>query len=90
MRITSIELAGSADDGMALPRAYARISRKDGSEYIDVTIMLPAGERTHHVKANDEDDQWSMAECLLDQLEGRTGPNSDINDYFRIIQRFAD
>ena len=64
--------------------------RTDGSDYIDVTITLPTGERTHHVQANDEDDQWSMAECLLVQLEGRTGPNSDINDYYRVIQRFAD
>ena len=97
MRITSMELAGSSNttlgDGTpGLPRAFARISRRDtdASSYIDVTILTPDGERKHSVHADCEEDIWSMAECLQRHLDGHVGTKSEINDYYRELQRFAD
>ena len=90
MRITSIELAGRIDKGKKLPRAFARISRKTASDQIEVTLLMPGSERTHHVQADCDEDIWSMAECLQHHLDGCRGTNSDINDYYRELQRFAD
>jgi len=90
MRITSIELAGEIEKNSKLPRALARITRKAGSDQIDVTILLPEGERTHHVQADSDEDIWSMAECLQYHLDGGKGTNSMIHDYYRELQRFAD
>jgi len=90
MRITSIELAGRVAEGKAMPMAFARIHRALDSEQIEVTILVPGGERTHHVQADCEEDLWSMAECLQAHLDGRKGTNSDIHEYYRELQRFAD
>jgi len=95
MRITNIELVGNSDttlhDGSpGLARAFARIRRKAGDEYITVEFLMPGGERTHHVQADDADDQWSMAECLQETLDGYRGTNSDIDEYYRELRRFAD
>ena len=92
MRITSIEIAGTIEEGKHLPRAFARIGRKLGDDHITVEILTGAGhgDRTLKVKADDSDDQWSMAECLQEAMDGYRGSNSDINDYFRTIQMLAD
>ena len=90
MRITNIELAGGVEDGQALPRAFAKISRKQGDEYITVELLTPGGDRRHHVGADDRDDQWSMAQILQHALDGYEGANSEINDYMRIIEQLAD
>ncbi|HQL76477.1 MAG TPA: hypothetical protein PLD58_25160 [Phycisphaerae bacterium] len=90
MRITSIELAGKIEKNSKLPRAFARITRKIGSDQIEVTILMPGSERVHHVQADNEEDLWSMAECLQYHLDGGKGTNSMIHDYYRELQRFAD
>ena len=95
MRIASIELAGTSktklrDGTPGLPRAFARISRKLGDEHITVELVIPGGERTHHVQADCHEDVFSMAECLQSQLDGYKGTNSDIHEYYRLLQRFAD
>jgi hypothetical protein len=95
MKITSIELAGSSrttlrDGTPGLPRAFAKVSRTTDPEYIEVTIIRAGGERKHMVRADCEEDLWSMAKCLLHELEGVDGPNSAINDYCRELQRFAE
>ncbi|MEX1015927.1 MAG: hypothetical protein WDZ31_04195 [Phycisphaeraceae bacterium] len=85
MRTTRLDLEGR-------PGHYATITRPHTSEFIVVTILtpdLPDG-RTHHVQADCEADVWSMAECLQQTLDGVRGTNSDIDDYFRELQRFAD
>ena len=85
MRTTRIDLEGKHGN-------YATITRKRGSDLIEVTILtpdLPDG-RTHHVQADCEEDIWSMAECLQEQLDGVRGTNSMIHDYLRELQRFAD
>ena len=90
MRITSIELAGSIESGKRLPRAFAKVGRTADAEYVEVTIIRPGGQRKHMVRADCEEDLWSMAERLLHELDGVDGPNSAINDYYRELQRFAD
>ncbi len=95
MRIASIELAGSSntklrDGSPGLARAFAKISRKQGDEYITVELLIPGGERTHHVQADCDEDLWSMAECLQEHLDDCRGTNSMIHDYYRELQRFAD
>ena len=90
MRITSIELAGTIEEGRHLPRAFARIGRKLGDEHITVELLIPGSERTHHVGADDRDDQWSMAEILQHALDGYQGTNGDIDGYFRVVQMLGD
>lgn len=85
MRTTRIDLEGH-------PGHYATITRKRGSDLIEVTILTPAMPegRTHHVQADCEEDLWSMAECLQEQLDGVRGTNGDIYAYLCELQRFAD
>ena len=95
MRITAIELAGSSkatlrDGSPGLARAFARISRRAGDEHIRVELMTPAGERTHQVQADDEDDLFSMAQVLQHALDGYEGTNSEVQDYLRLLQYLAD
>ncbi len=95
MRITRIELAGSSkttlhDGSPGLARAFAAIGRKAGDEHITVELLMPGADRTHHVQADDADDLWSMAECLQETLDGYRGTNSDIDEYYRELRRFAD
>ena len=102
MRITSVELAGTSKATLhdlpsrqaggtpGLPRAFARISRKAGDDYIDVELVSPSGDRTHHVQADCDEDVRSMAECLQFHLDGCRGTNSDIHGYYTILQYFAD
>jgi len=90
MRITSIELAGRIDEGQRLPRAFACITRKIDSDQIEVTIIMPGSERTHHVQADCQEDVWSMAECLQYHLDGCKGTNSMIHDYYNELLRLSD
>ena len=95
MRITSIELAGTSkttlrDGTPGLARAFARIGRKPGSDHIDVTILTPGSERTHHVQADCDEDVQSMAECLQINLDGCKGTNGDMHGYYTILQYFTD
>ena len=95
MRITSIELAGTSkttlrDGSPGLARAFAKISRKQGDEFITVEMLIPGGDRTHQVQADDNDDQWSMAQCLQEHLDGHKGTNSDIHDYYRQLLVLSD
>ena len=92
MRITSIEFAGTIEKGQKLPRAFAKVTRKLGSDHIEVTILTPdqPDGRVHHVQADCDEDLWSMAECLQYHLDGHRGTNSMIHDYLRELQRFAD
>ena len=95
MKITSIELAGSSkatlrDGTPGLPRAFAKVSRTTDAEYIEVTILRPGVERKHMIRADCEEDIRSMAECLQTQLDGYDGTNSEIEEYVRVLQYFAD
>jgi len=95
MRITAIELAGSSkttlrDGSPGLARAFARISRRAGDKHIRVELFTPAGERTHQAQADDEDNQFSMAQVLQHALDGYEGTNGEVHDYLRVLQHLAD
>ena len=85
MRITRIDIEGR-------PGHYAILSRKRGSDLIDVQILLPdlPGGRVHHPQADCPDDLWSMAECLQHHLDGHEGDETAIHTYFRVIKQLAD
>ena len=94
-RITSIELAGTSNltlrDGTpGLPRAFAKIGRKNGDDFFTVEILAPGIDRTHHVQADCDEDIQSMADCLQQTLDGYEGTNSERNEYYRILENFAD
>ena len=65
MKITRIDLAGRDKKGASI---FAVLTRKRGSEYIEVEILSPADTRQHKVLADNEKDQFSMAQCFRDQL----------------------
>ena len=83
MRITRIEIEGA-------PGRYARLGRTGDSEFIEVEILCPDLEKTHHVRAANADDRWSMAECLQQTLDGHPGSTDMIHNYLRELERFAD
>jgi hypothetical protein len=83
MRYTRIEIEGEGE-------RFATLSRKRGSEFIRVEIVLPGATKTHEVQANDEDDRWSMAEGLQETLDGFRGTRGDVQEYVRAINRLAD
>lgn len=87
MKFTQIEIKGDSPNGH-----YAKISRKPGSEYIDVEILTPAlaDGRMHHVLAGDREDVLSMAECLQAMLDDFRGSNSMVHDYYCALQYFMD
>ena len=37
-----------------------------------------------------QEDLWSMAECLQHQLDGYTGSNSEINDYYLELLKLSN
>ena len=88
MKITAIHLAGTIEADKVLPRAYAQVSRT--GRHIEITILRPGNERKHMVDADSEEDIRSMAECLQLQLDGYPGTNSEIQDYVRVLERFAN
>ncbi len=94
MRITTIELAGTIEEGKHLPRAFARIGRKLGDDHITIEILTTAGgdagDRKYKAKADDSDDQWSMAEILQRALDGYIGTGTDIRAYMNAIEMLAD
>ncbi len=84
MRFTRIDVEGEK------PGHYATMTRKQGSDLIEVEILTPGYVRTHQVVAASEDDQLSMAECLQDVLDGYPGTRGDIQPYLRAVQMLGD
>ena len=89
MRVLRIDLVAAAG-------SFAFLRRKMAGRHVDVEILWRCPdesgytEHTHHVRADDRDEQWSMAKILQHALGGYEGTEGDIAEYFRIIQMFAD
>ena len=90
MHIYEMKLAGKLDKETGSPIAFVIIHRVPENDYFTVTILGPDGEREHIVEANNPDDVYSMAECLQYHLDGCKGTNSEISDYYRILENFTD
>lgn len=80
MRITRIDLEGEQG-------RYANMTRKRGSEYIEVEILVPErpNGRVLQVEASCEEDLASMADCLRHELRGGSRA-----DYHQALCRLAN
>ena len=94
MRVTAIEFAGAAKktakDPVGMPQAFARVTRRQDN-VIEIVTITPDRTRTRTLRADcDESALFYRAQELQEILDGHVGTNSDINDYFRELQRLAD
>jgi hypothetical protein len=89
MRVTRIDIEGRQG-------RYATICRRRGSPDIEVTVLTPErpeGAAMQVAARSDEAGEKvrrAFAGYLHRMLEGHDGTNSDIEDYYREIERFAD
>ena len=89
MRTISLELGGTTG-------RIAKIDRMDDDQVIRIRVELitptqhPRYGEVLTARADRERDIWSMAHRLQEHLDGQRGANSEIDDYFRELQRFAD
>ena len=92
MNVTEIQLTGTMDKKTGRPIAVASISKNRKGDYLTVQIdsgsPLTPDIREHKVEIDNEDDLFSMAQCLHERLEGRKGSNSEIHEYYRLLQYF--
>ena len=89
MRLTRIDFEGK-------PGHYATAQRRAASGTVPNVVVvttltpdMPDG-REHHVAADCQEDVWSMAECLQHQLDGYTGSNSEVNDYYLELLKLSN
>ncbi len=87
MKITKIELTGETNRKTGMPFGFASIQMQ--GDQIAVYIHTPDNDRTHLVMPDCPEDIYSMAQCLHERLDGRRGSNSEIHDYYRMLQHFA-
>ena len=74
------------------PRGTAEVTCDRPKAMRQIRIELHAG-RTHNVwrvLANDNARQWRIADGLHQSLEGFRGTNTDIAEYARILEFFAE
>ncbi len=86
MRITRIDIEGPEGH-------YAKITRQRGSHWIVVTILTPCqpdGKELRIPADADESELRNQARNLHLAIGGCSDASSDINDYLRELQRFAD
>ena len=94
MNISRIELFGNIDKKTGLPICFATVYSRPGKGYFTVTITTPdnitedQSARDHAVDATCQEDIFSMAQCLQFHLDGYKGSNSEVHDYFRLLQYF--
>ncbi|MBI9017353.1 MAG: hypothetical protein JEZ07_08855 [Phycisphaerae bacterium] len=88
MNISEINLIKENKGGD--PTKTATITRKHGDEYIKVVMIDGDNVLTHHVLPDCQEDVFSMAGCLQYYLDGYEGTNSEIHDYYRILENFMD
>ena len=83
MRITRIELAGQTG-------IFAIIKRPHEAKQIEVEILQPNKEGTHWVKADDEDELFSMAAFLQQILDGYEGTMEEAACYYNALLCISD
>ena len=87
MRTTRVDVEGTRSGH------YASITRKAGSDQIEVTILtpkLPNGLASQIDAGSSHEALWAFARHIQQHLDERHGSNSDVNEYFLELQRFAD
>ncbi len=89
MRLTRIDFEGKPGHHATAQRRTAGGTAPNVMVVTILTPDMPNG-REHHVKADCQDDVWSMAQCLQQHLDGCRGTNSMIHDYYRELLRLSD
>jgi hypothetical protein len=75
---------------------YATLTRRRGSPDIEVTVLTPERPEGMPMQVAARGDETgekvrrAFAEYLHRMLEGHDGTNSDVEGYYREIERFAD
>jgi len=92
MTIFEIKLAGRIKTGQIAPECFATVHRVPDSDTLTVkfTTADGTGDREHLVEADNTEDVFSMAQCLQERLDGYKGTNSEIHDYYRMLNQFRD
>ena len=83
MRITRIELAGRTG-------IFAIIKRPHEAKQIEIELLQPKKENTHLVKADDEDELFSMAAFLQQILDGYEGTMQEAACYYNPLLCISD
>ena len=86
MKVTRIDVEGCEG-------RYAQISRRQGSDTIQVRILTPDWPEglVHRVRARGgEDEVRAAARDLHMTLEGHAGTRGDVQDYYDVLARFTD
>jgi len=83
MRITRIELAGRTG-------IFAIIKRPHEAKQIEIELLQPKKENTHLVKADDEDELFSMAAFLQQILDGYEGTMEEASCYYNALMSISD
>ena len=83
MRITRIELAGRTG-------IFAIIKRPHEAKQIEIQLLQPKKENTHLVKADDEDELFSMAAFLQQILDGYEGTMEEASCYYNALMSISD
>ncbi len=83
MRITRIEFAGQTG-------IFAIIKRPHEAKQIEVDILQSNKEGTHWVKADDEDELFSMAAFLQQVLDGYEGTMEETARYYNPLLCISD
>ena len=83
MRITRIEFAGRTG-------IFAIIKRPHEAKQIEIELLQPKKENTHLVKADDEDELFSMAAFLQQILDGYEGTMEEASCYYNALMSISD
>ena len=96
MKITRIDFEGRHEINGQAGHWYATAQRRDGmhngTDFILVTIFSPTTPdgHEHYVNADCEEDIFSMADCLQEQLDGYEGSNSEKHAYYNELLRISN
>ncbi len=83
MRITRIEFAGQTG-------IFAIAKRPHEAKQIEVEILQPNKEGIHWVKADDEDELFSMAAFLQQVLDGYEDTMEEAACYYNVLMSISD
>ena len=91
MKVKEITLQGDSGYTCTISIGASPENKLDNELFIKCEMYDEEGEMAniHYVARDDEQDQWSMAQCIQHILDGCRGTNSMVHEYFRMIQRFA-
>ena len=82
MKYTRIDLAESD--------RFAVLTRKRGSNQLEVELLLRGREEKHTVAVDDKDAVWRMAQLVQERLDGYRGCGGDVRSYYLPLELMSD